>query len=307
MNNYQSCFLKMLVGVPQTVRPYSSIVSSLPHFPETMDELETVIDEILLLTTDQISDATGVTALKKEHKENLILFTHEDVIKLIAFAKINNDSKLLADVKISKTELRNLSDMALISCADLVHKRAEEKLSLLESYGITTATQSQQKDRRNTFLGMVNAPRTEKVKQSQITSHISDLFDKAEQILKKLDALIDIIHLTQSEFYEVYQKARKIQLTGKSSITLRGTVLQAASGEAIIGATVTITAIDATPALEGGQLTKVSAEKGGFNVKSLPDGMYRIQASKPGFKDGFIETAVSSSELVVVELKLEKR
>ena len=157
------------------------------------------------------------------------------------------------------------------------------------------------------FLEVVNAPRTELMKQSQVTSRVADLFAKADEALKKLDALVEIVRMDHPDFYEVYQRSRKIVMTGKSSISMRGTVVDAVTGEPVIGAIVTIVAIEGTPALPDGKIVKVSADKGGFNVKSMGDGMYRLQASKPGFKDCFTEVAVSCSELTVVELKLEKR
>jgi hypothetical protein len=238
--------------------------------------------------------------MKRGHRARLINFTFDNTNKIIAYAKVSNDARLLAEVKVTQTELRTMSDMALLNCVDLILKRADEKLDVLGNFGINAISQTQQKERRNLFLEVINAPRIELMKQSQVTSQVADLFARADEALKKLDALVEIARMDHPDFYEVYQRSRKVVITGKSSIAMRGTVVDA-------GAIVTIVAIEGTPALPEEKIVKVSADKGGFNVKSMADGMYRLQASKPGFKDCFTEVAVSSSELMVVELKLEKR
>lgn len=307
MTNIQSALLKVIFGLPPALRNYSGVISNIPKFMDTVDELENIGHDILLLTKRQMVDVSGITSVKRDRRENLVVFTADNSNKISAFAMNTNNVQLSAEVKFTKTGLRAMPDTELLSCADLVLQSGDDYLNELIAYGITEETQAQQKLRRNAFLEIMNAPRTELMKQTQVTSQLAALFDKAESLLKILDTLIEVVHIDQPELYEVYQKTRKMIASGKSFISLRGLVTDAATEKPIVGAVVTIVPIDGTPALEGGQITKTSADKGGFNVKSLPDGIYRLQASKPGYKDCFVEIAVSGSELAIAILRLEKK
>ncbi|MEI7675592.1 MAG: carboxypeptidase regulatory-like domain-containing protein, partial [Bacteroidales bacterium] len=52
-------------------------------------------------------------------------------------------------------------------------------------------------------------------------------------------------------------------------------------------------------------LTKSTASKGGFQVKSLAEGNYRVTVTKIGYKEKTIQVAVTASEMQDLELVLE--
>jgi len=53
-------------------------------------------------------------------------------------------------------------------------------------------------------------------------------------------------------------------------------------------------------------LEKETAAKGGFNIKSLPEGIYDVTITKVGFKPKTITITVRWDELCNVEEELEK-
>ena len=101
--------------------------------------------------------------------------------------------------------------------------------------------------------------------------------------------------------------------TGVGSLALKGLVTDALSGEPIKGATLSF-------ALDGGvslakaksstaqteSIVKKTADKGGFNIKSLPSGMYTVTIKKVGFADQVATVAVADGELTELNVQLSK-
>ena len=53
-------------------------------------------------------------------------------------------------------------------------------------------------------------------------------------------------------------------------------------------------------------LIKLTAEKGGFYVTSLPAGMYNVTINKNGYVEQVIKIAVSPGEMTVLKVQLKK-
>ena len=116
--------------------------------------------------------------------------------------------------------------------------------------------------------------------------------------------------LTQVDFYNSYKSARKVIETGVGSLAVKGFVTDAVSGEPVKGATLSFV-------LEGGAMAKgakkaaesvvkKSADKGGFNIKSLPSGMYSVIVKKVGYADQMATVAVADGDLTELLIELTK-
>jgi hypothetical protein len=117
-----------------------------------------------------------------------------------------------------------------------------------------------------------------------------------------LDAGVEIVHTSEPAFYASYKKARKIPELGNGNLQVQGSVADAATGKPIAGATITFYAQGQTTAL----LVKKTAAAGGFNVKSLPEGMYNITVEKTGCKSYSATITVVFEDLCRVDVKLDK-
>jgi hypothetical protein len=53
-------------------------------------------------------------------------------------------------------------------------------------------------------------------------------------------------------------------------------------------------------------IVKKTAEKGGFNIKSIPAGMYNVTISKNGYKNLVETVAVSDGEQTELNVQLSK-
>jgi uncharacterized membrane protein len=136
------------------------------------------------------------------------------------------------------------------------------------------------------------------------------LFKTADTALENMDAAVEIIRLTQVDFYNGYKSARKVIETGAGSLSVKGLVTDAQTGLPLKGVTVSF-------ALDGGiakaasttsepELVKKTAEKGGFNIKGLESGMYQVTLKKAGYANQVTTISVSDGEMTELKISLEK-
>ena len=130
--------------------------------------------------------------------------------------------------------------------------------------------------------------------------------------LENIDLAVDIVRLTQVNFYNGYKTARKIIITGSSTLSVKGLVTDATNGEPLKGVTVSFM-------LDGGvaraksassnakaDFVKKTADKGGFNVKGLPAGIYNVSVKKVGYAEKMTTVAVSDGEMTELNIQLSK-
>ena len=88
-------------------------------------------------------------------------------------------------------------------------------------------------------------------------------------------------------------------VTGAGSLAVKCVVTEVATGNPLPVATVKFV-------LEGALvLTKKTAAKGGFVVKTLAAGTYVVTASKPGYKEEVLQLYLSEGEMKELVFKME--
>jgi uncharacterized membrane protein len=198
-----------------------------------------------------------------------------------------------------------------------LYDRAQANLTALADYGIAEATQTALQNAIASFVHSIPKPRLGITEKKQSTIQLATNFEVADDALNNIDTIIDIIKVAQANFYNGYKNARKIVLTGTNSLTLKGFVTDATTGEPIKGVTLNFCPECAEPtqkaaangisaAKEEIVLTKKTAEKGGFNIKTLPEGIYRVTIKKNGYQEQVVTVTVNDGELGDLNVELMK-
>jgi hypothetical protein len=191
----------------------------------------------------------------------------------------------------------------------LIYNRAQTYLASLASYFVTAETQAALLQVITDFKQLIASPRVEKISQVQATKQLAELFVAGDQALANMDAVVEIVRLTQANFYAGYKAARKIVEAGNSKMSLRGLVTDQQTGEPVKGVVISFWPdgeLMKTYAASEATLVKRSAEKGGFYVGSLPSGAYRLTLQKPGYSEQTLTVYVNDGELTTVDVKLAK-
>ena len=311
MTNQQESRLSMYLSFRDYQAAYTAITNPLPNYSANSATFESIIPQIQEVAEQQKVSTKGVTDTKNNLKENLIVTTADYSRKLGVYAKFTNNAKLAQEVKFTESKLRQVADTAVRDYAQIVYNRAQPIVGSLATYGITAETQETLLAAITAYNDSIGKPSASRTESSKITKRLEALFKTADTALANMDAAVEIIRISQPDFYAGYKNARKIVETGTGSLAVKGLVTDALTGEPVKGATLLF-------ALDGGngaaktakgameEMVKKTAEKGGFNIKSLPTGMYRVTIKKVGYADQVATVAVADGELTEVNIQLSK-
>jgi len=249
--------------------------------------------------------------VKNQYKESLIVTIADYARKLGVYAKFTNNATLAQEVKFSESKLRQVADTAVKDYAQIVYDRAQANVAALTTYGITAATQTALLSLITNYNASIGKPSASRTESGKITKQLENLFKTADTALANMDAAVEIVRLTQVDFYNSYRNARKIVETGTGSLAVKGLVTDASTGAPLKGVSLSFSldgngtmAKTAKSATES--IVKKTAEKGGFNIKTLPTGIYTVTIKKVGYADQVVTVAVADGKLTELNIQLSK-
>ncbi|MEI7597595.1 MAG: carboxypeptidase-like regulatory domain-containing protein [Bacteroidota bacterium] len=302
MTNPQESRLSMYLTFKDYQAPYTAITNALPNYSANYTIFLNTIPQIQSFSEQQKMSKKGITEGKNSLKETLIVMAADYARKLSAYAKFTNNATLAQEVKFTESKLRQVADTAVKDYAQIVYDRAQPIVALLSTYGITAANQTAMANAITAYNASIGKPGLGRSERTQTTKQLVALFKTAEDALANMDAAVEIVRLTQVNFYNGYKSARKVIETGVGKLSVKGMVSDGKTGLPIKGASVSFSRV-------GGKVkdvVKKTAEKGGFNIKLLPLGMYRVTLKKVGYADKIIELSVNDGEMSIVDVNLDK-
>ena len=312
MTGQQEDRLSMYLTFKDYQAPHTTITDGLPNYLENSTIFLDTIPQIQSIWEQQKLSKKGVTDSKNQLKETLLVTTADYARKLGAYAKFTNNAKLAQEVKFSEGKLRQVADTAVKNYGQIVYDLAQPIVASLAAYGITDETQATLAGAITAYNDSIGKPGAERSEGTQLTKQLATLFKTADTALENMDAAVEIVRLTQVDFYNGYKSARKVIDTGSGSLSVKGLVTDAQTGLPLKGVTVSF-------ALEGGmmktaaaittdsELVKKTAEKVGFNVKKLASGTYQVTLKKVGYADQVITVSVNDGEMSLIDVKLDKQ
>ena len=294
----------------------ASFTTALPNFTANLTALKSTCTQLQSIAEQQKISKTGITANKNQLRRQLVVMAGDNARKLKAYGKFTNNQTLIGEIDFSESDFKKASDTALKDLAQIVYDRAQSNVASLASYGISTITQTALLAAINGYNATLAAPRIGITVTSQATKQLSALFATADGLLASMDAAVEIIRLTQVNFYNGYKSARKIIRTAGAGLAVKGVVMDTVTGAGLKGATVTLTPT-ASPSLmkaasspsanvKVATHSKKTADKGGFRIKSLAEGTYEMTVSKVGYATQTLTVNVNDGEMTTVDVALEK-
>ncbi|WP_243349279.1 carboxypeptidase regulatory-like domain-containing protein [Parabacteroides sp. FAFU027] len=300
MTSRQESKLKMYLTVRIFLRANAAITALLPNIEEFLTTLDNAILQIQQNSVLQLSGKA--VELKKETRTELELTTLDNSRKIQAYASYSKDSNLLAETKIQKADLNAASDYELVNISKGLHGKIDPHILSLSGYFLTVNSQSNYMTLIIKFESFIPARRQNQLEQSDSSNMLNSGFDLADGAIAQIDSVVEILHLMQPDFYNRYKAARKIILTGGSPLALKGYATDVNTGLPLTDVTFTFCInghIDPV-------VVKKSAEKGGFQIKSLNEGIYQVTISKIGYQTQTHTITVSASEMYMLEVKMVK-
>lgn len=302
MNSKQDSRFKMYLTVRIFLLSNPAILAKLPNSAEFMAALDAAIDQILSTSEQNHYSTKGVTDNKKQLRDNLTTLTVDNSAKMQAYGRYLHDTVLLAETKFTSSALRKIPALELVDISNGLYNRIQSNIDKVTSYNLTVDTQTNFRLAIDAFTESIPQPRQSQLKSRENTLLETQGFAAADEALSNIDTLVEIVKLTEPTFYAGYKNARKIVEQGSGSLQVQGYITEAENQKPIPLATVTFRLNGKSEVV----LEKETAAKGGFMIKSLPEGIYDVTVTKVGFKPKTITTAVRWDELSNLDVELDK-
>lgn len=291
----------------------NSISQILPKFQEFYTAFQEGILQIRSSSEQQSIDKSGIAKTKSQLRKLLVAQAADGSRKVQAYAKVENNLTLLSEVKFSISDLKFATDEELETYARSIHSKIEAHLADLISYGLTPESQIYLSTLIADFKVATPTPRNGTISTKQSTEQMGKGFATSDEALGKIDALVEIVRISQPEFYSGYKSARKLIDTGAGSLQAKGFVKDAGTGEGLKGVTLSFVQnsnnnglMKARASNNAEVVEKRTANKGGFNIKSLAEGTYTVTVRKNGYADVATTIAITNGELTELNVELVK-
>jgi hypothetical protein len=303
MENRNENKLKMLLATKILLLSSPTILAKIPNSTKFMADLDAAILQIDESENELDLISTGGNTINKAQLREVLESTiSESSRKIQAFALFTGNTVLQAETKITRQMITAASEIKLLNIANGIYGRIEDHVMELREYDLGPETQMTFRTQIDSFANAIPAQSQSELNKKELKRLVDEGFAKADATLVMLDAGVEIVHTSEPAFYASYKKVRKTRELGKGSLQVQGTVTDAATAKPIAGATITFYAQGQTTAL----LVKKTAAAGGFNVKSLPEGMYDVTVEKTGCKSYSATITVVFEDLCRVDVKLDK-
>lgn len=314
MDSIQKSKLNMSMATRDYLLPNTTITTALPNFTANFTTLQSTITQIQAIAELQDFEKTGIADSKTQIKANLCSLSADHSRKMVAYATFTNNAVLLKEIKISESEMKRLADADLKNKAQELYDRAQTNLAALATYGIAAANQTSLQTAITAFNASIPKPRLGIDEKKQATQQLIVLFKTLDLTLENIDLAVDIVRLTQVNFYNGYKTARKIIITGTSTLSVKGLVTDAMTGEPVKGAIIEFSPAEAVMMMAKAErmvsspviVSKKTAEKGGIQVKSLPAGTYQVTIKKVGYADVVTTVNVNDNEMSLLNVEISK-
>lgn len=310
MNLKQESKFSMKLALRDYFNQNASITATLPTFGILFPQFNANMSLIQAIREQQEVDKTGIAENKEKLRADLIAKTLDVSRKTEAYAKMTNNVILAKEVHYSESELKKAADSILRDRALLIHNKANANLAALAPYGVTAVILTALKNAIDLFSASIPKPRLGITEKKQATDQLNKLFKADDEIIDKFDTLVEVVRTNQPVFYSGYKDIRKVITNGNGSLAVKGIVTDAITGSPIKGAILSFVpdgnGSTSKAARTTAALVKKTAVKGGYNIKSLPAGMYKVTIKKNGYAEQDVIIAVSDGELTELNIQLSK-
>lgn len=211
MNDYQKAKLTSHKLIVIEARQYPNVVSLIPTFATGINRLETISNQIDVLSVQQAKNITGVTDDKNAVMEDVIDYMIELSGAVHSYAVSTNNQTLKAKVNYKESTIERMSQPDLITAAAIVIEEADKIGPALANEGISTTELNEFRTAFDKFKETSSEPREAIIDRTGYTQQLADLFSEASDLKKNtLDRLAIQFKRKAPEFYAKYKSASMV-------------------------------------------------------------------------------------------------
>lgn len=211
MTKNQENRFTMYLTVQDFVEKNFSKVNALPRFMEFWAGFTNCIADIQTHRGVQEASKKGFAKEKDKFKDTLLNQVLSILKKLKAYAMVEENSVLEAELDYSESNIKRSADTILRDRCQLILERAKKHLPKLSAYQISQAMLDALEEAIDKYKQSIPNPRTGIIDRKTATTSLKTCFETADDLLRnKLDMLVEILHDTDAVFYGKYIELRSI-------------------------------------------------------------------------------------------------
>jgi len=310
MNSIETSRQTMYIATNSFLDLHATVLNPINNYKTYSTSFKSAYATFNGFAETQSYNRKGITIAKNEARNVLVILACENACRLVAYGRFVQNKELETGMSLSLSKLKKLKDSELRNVAQRVYNAGQTNLTAITPYGTTATTQTAFLAAITNYITYLPKPRLGTAAKKQNTIALKDAFVKVDNALADIDALIDTIRFSNSSLYNEYYLARKIILTNGTGLMLKGLVIDLTTDEPIENAKIVLKLIPhpsmGKQLLETKPIYKVSAEKGGFNIKSIPVASYSVTVTKKGYVSQTIIYEIDGDELNTLNIKLVK-
>jgi hypothetical protein len=210
MNNTQLNKYNMYVATRTALHTHQTTWTTLTGFADSVDDLDTQLAVITSLAQVQAAPNGGV-ALKNAAVDSLIGSAYPLAAATRAYAVVNKDAELAAQLDLSPSELGKGRPQEVVARCRNVWSTATDNQAASLAFGVTATKLTNLKKRIDEFEAAHAKPRAGQSNTKAATQALPDAFAQVDEILKDcLDGLMPQFKDSTPEFFNEYFAARRI-------------------------------------------------------------------------------------------------
>lgn len=280
-----------------------AIVSTIPFSALFMSTLQNIISQILLYGEQQIFDKKGIAVYKERVRATLISSAIDIARKTAAYASIVGNDTLFNEMDLTETQLKRDDGNNLLEHCKGIYDRSNANAAALVPYGVTAAMITGLQNNIDSFFNTKANPRLGIVEKKKATTELKKLFDMGDAAMKKCDIMIEIVRISQPQFYRSYRDARIIVNTSEHTIALKAQVVDKTTGKPIEEVVCVFTSEGSDTVV---RIRKKTAKKGGFMIRNMQAGTYKVAVSMEGYISQVVTVYVTDGLTTELMVQLEK-
>ena len=301
MTSLQIKKLKMYMALRVLLGANLAILEKLPNATVLLTALDNAIADIQSnIALQQASGNEQKEQLEKLH-DKVVQDAMDASRKTGAYADAVDNKALLKDSQLAESKISRLKDIELIQIAKGMYNLVNTNLEQLTPYGLTADTQTTFLSDIALFEAFIPQQGNAGLDKKNITKALNESYKTADKVVSHFDKLLEIVRLTEPKFYADYKALRRIEMP-TDVVQLVAKITDAATGAGIPNVTVSLqlNGSSADP------IVKQTAEKGGFQIKSLENGIYTVTVEKIGYLTQTLTLTLPGDEQYSMEVKMVK-
>lgn len=293
----------MMVVVSDFLQKNPTKLNFVPAMGGLITSFTDLTTQIGMTHEAQLVDSKGHTLAKEVLRQNLLSASIDLIKRVKAYSSISENYALIDDVNYSWSDLNILAQNNLSDISHKIIQVCTANMTVLAEYGVDQSLLDEAIEKLTAFNESL--PEVKKVIAGRkvATSEIVVRFAEADRILKKIDALMEIISSSDAFFYQEYKNLRMIddlrrkQKSHNHSMGITGVVVNLITGLKQPGVTVSVA---------GTNINTLTDSEGKYSIELTEPGIYSLKAVLKGFAESNEDDVeVETGKITEVDFDIE--